>query len=1837
MSEILPPQLTGYDINEALYEGAKSMVYRGVRQSDQCPVIVKFLKRDQPSHNELLNFCHQYNLLKEIQLDGVVRPLAMESWQDKLALVMPDSQSLDLKRYADAQPLNIDVFLNIACQLANILEQLHELGITHRDIKPGNIIIQPQSLQIALIDFSIASVLNTENQSLQNPDELSGTLSYLSPEQTGRMNRGVDYRTDFYSLGVTFYELLSAQLPFYSEDTMELVHCHLAKEPESLLVLHSEIPPAINEIVKKLMAKNAEERYQSGEGLMADLQYCQQLWQEKGAIPSFTLGQTDVARHFQLNSKLYGRFDEVKSFLGAFERVFEGNMEAIFIRGLSGVGKTALVNEVHKPMTRSRGYFIKGKFDQLKRDTPFSALSQALGCLIKQLLAENSDQQQVWKMQIQQVLGTQGQLLVDIVPELEQLIGPQVGVEELSGVASTYRFHHLFQQFLQIFTTQAHPLILFLDDLQWIDSATLQLLSVILNYRSDPQLDCAHQSLLFIGAYRDNEIPAEHPLHLTLDSLIQSGLPINHLLLKALSETDLNDMLMDACLCQSDYAQPLTQVVYKKTQGNPFFVHQFMQQVKDESLLSYDFKQEHWIYELESIVQLAASENVVEFVATRLRCLEPAIINILSYAACFGHQFDLATLAKVTDSTVSQCLKNCWQGVKAKLLIPVGDDYKLVPDIDLQSAQDDHREDDIKGLHLRFDFAHDRIQQAAYSLLPEVQKAQIHFDIGCSLKQQKQHQQQDKIGWLFNVVNQLNLAQHLVIVSTERIELATLNYQAGQAARRSTAYDSAGQYIKAGLSLLETETCWQTDYTLALGLYDEAIEVAFLLGDYQVQQQRAEILFAQSKTLTDTIKAHQLHCLSLIAQNDLKAAIQYALPMLKQCGFEFPAQATSDDFQAELMKTQAMLKGNSTASLINLPAMTETMILSGMGLLDKLNQAFYMISPVIFALTVFKRVQFAIQYGNAPEMLSTYAAYGNILSSKLNDINAGYEFGLLALALLDKLQATSQKSKTWTVVYGNQFYKQALRESIEPLKEASLSGLEVGDLFFSATGAWWASTHAFFAGEELSVLERQLMNYEQFIASLHQDLPLNYTQMLHQVTLNLMGAQENAIALQGELYDEQVSLLQYQKMGNRTAICFLKLYQSILAFVFFDIQRAYTVINQAVEYKDALSSNIFVPELNFYESLIRLAHYSEQTLEEQAFTLKQVIDNQTKMSFWKQYAPMNFAHKWALVEAEFYRVQGDFFSAEDYYDDAINYAIENKFVQEEALACELSARFYLQRNKTIIAQAYMMKAYYTWARWGAKAKTEQLEKEYPQLLNKLSKSKPDTSGSIRTVSSTSSLKNETSVGMDLDTVMKFAHSLSSELSLSSVLDRLLSTVMENAGAQRTILLLKESTESSNHLSKWHIAGECRMDNRTRQILHNTPLSEYQEIPKTLLQHVIKVKKGIALDDAREAYQAFYDDPYFVQDREQQSILCQPVLTKGKLTGLLYLENKLATHVFHQSRQQLMQMMAAQAAISLENALLYENLEDKVKERTHELKNAQAQLLQQARESGQAEIAIEVMHNIGNALTPLKTKTEQTYSAMHNSELVNKAPKLMQKLADALATHNGLEESERMKLTKITSMLPNIMATEYQSHADNLEQACNTIRRIEEFIHLQSKYTTVKPMNDYLDVNELLNDALKMLDNILRSEHIEVQLQCTDLPKLYAEEYQLMQIILSVVKNACEAMNGIAIEQRQIRISTYLEKGGTETAVGSSEAIVLCVQDNGIGFAPELKERIFAGDYANEKKQERRNTTPSSITSGFNLHACANYLIAHDGSISAQSEGVGKGAVFTIKLGVKNKV
>ncbi|MEH1948925.1 MAG: serine/threonine-protein kinase PknK, partial [Nostoc sp.] len=676
--------IPGYRIYDLLYNGSRTLVYRGYRESDSLPVVIKLLKNPYPSFNELLSFRNQYTIAKNLNSPLIIQTYSLEPYQNGYALVMEDFGGISLKNYFTSDQgryiASGEEFLRIAIALCNALDILYRERIIHKDIKPANILINPETKQVKLIDFSIASLLPRETQTLINPNVLEGTLAYISPEQTGRMNRGIDYRTDFYSLGVTFYELLTGKLPFASNDPMELVHCHIAKMPmalENRFTLSGaegeEIPQVLSDIVMKLMAKNAEDRYQSALGLKFDLENCLHQLQKTGVIWDFEIASRDVCDRFIIPDKLYGRETEVSTLLEAFERVSLGATEMMLVAGFSGIGKTAVVNEVHKPIVRQRGYFIKGKYDQFQRNIPFSAFVQAFRDLIGQLLTESDIQIQQWRNQILEAVGENGQVIIEVIPELSRIIGEQPAAIELSGMAAENRFNLLFQNFIQVFTSAEHPLVMFLDDLQWADSASLKLMQLLM-------ADTKH--LLLIGAYRDNEVNPTHPLMLTLSEIQKNQATINTITLAPLNQIIVNQLVADTLKCTESLASPLSQLVSQKTQGNPFFATQFLKALHQDRLIEFTppippYQAGGWQCDIVQVNQQAVTDDVVAFMSFQLRKLPQSTQQILQLAACIGNSFDLETLAIVSEQSPIETASDLWKALQEGLILPISDVYKF--------------------------------------------------------------------------------------------------------------------------------------------------------------------------------------------------------------------------------------------------------------------------------------------------------------------------------------------------------------------------------------------------------------------------------------------------------------------------------------------------------------------------------------------------------------------------------------------------------------------------------------------------------------------------------------------------------------------------------------------------------------------------------------------------------------------------------------------------------------------------------------------------------------------------------------------------------------------------------------------------------------------------------------------------------------------------------------------------------------------------------------------------------------------------------------------------------
>jgi len=1510
--------LSGYQLTEKLHESNNSIVYRGYQQTDNLPVILKMLNQTYPSPEKIAWFKREYEITQNINLPGVIDVYGLEKIEDYWVIVLEDFGGESLNQIIVQKKFTIAEFLDLAIEIVDILGQVHQQHIIHKDINPSNIILNQKTGTLKLIDFGISTTLSRENPTFRNPNVLEGTLAYISPEQTGRMNRAIDYRTDFYSLGIAFYELLTGQLPFPINDVLELMHCHIAKQPILPHELQPEIPPIISEILWKLMAKNAEERYISAYRIKADLEECLRQWQIKQKIDHFLIDQHNISEQFQIPQKLYGREEEIATLLAAFERVSQGTSEMMLVSGYSGIGKSVLIQEVYKPLTRQHGYFISGKFDQFQRDIPYASLIQAFRSLIRQLLTESETEINNWREKLQAELGENGQVIIGVIPEVELIIGPQPPLPELSAKELQNRFNLTFKKFIHIFTQPEHPLVIFLDDLQWADRASLELIQLLMTAVDN-------KYLFLIGAYRDNEVSEAHPLIKILENIEKAQATINSIQLSPLTLNNIKKLVIDTLYIDDvPAANPLVQLIEDKTGGNPFFINEFLKYLYTEEWLYFDYSSREWQWDIEQIKAQPITDNVVDLMIKKNQKLPTQTQAALKLAACIGNQFDLKTLAVIYEKSIQETATDLRSALQSNLLIPLSNAYQLV-------------ELNVEGLSnqlvAEYKFAHDRIQQAVYSLISQADTQAVHLRIGKLLLQNKSlATSEDK---LFEIVNQLNKGWELIESQTEREELAQLNLRAGKKAKSSAAHQPAFNYLQLGLKLLDTQS-WSENYHLSLNLYVEAAEAAYIIANYEEMERLTQIVLQKAQTLLDKVKVYEIKMQAYCAQIKFIEAIKTGLEVLLLLGVELPEQPNQSDLTQEIEQIKSALAGREAQDLIDLPPMTDPYKLSAMRVMNYLFSPAYIAMNQLSLIIWCRQVNLSIQYGHSADSAFPYTGYGLILCLA-GELNAGYRFGQLALKLIEKFKDKTFKARTYTA------YKLLLKHWQEPLRdtssfcmEAYQSGIETGDLEYASGISVTYAYAVYLSGVELANAKKEMARAIAVTVQTQQDAYLHWTQIYMQAILNLTGEADNPWRLIGEAYDEEKMIPAHLTTGDQTALMHAYSQKLPLCYLFEEFQQAVENADHFEKYSANAGSSYILPTAYLYDMLARLSLYSQALETEREEILTQVAAKQEKMELWAKQAPMNFLHKFYLVSAERARVLDKNGEAREYYDRAIALAQENEYLNEEALAYELAGKFYLARNQNHVARHYLQDAHYTYQRWGAIAKVKHLEAQYPQLLATASSDKiPDSLNSPVTDSS-----QTTSKALDVNSILKASQTISGEIIPQKLLEKLVKIMIENAGAQKGLLIL-------NREGNWVVEAEGVVDGEQTTTLQSLPINSVDStsqnplLSSAIINYVVRTQENVVLNDA--TYQGeFIRDPYIIST-QPKSILCTPLLYQGKLSGILYLENNLTTDAFTSDRIEVLTILSAQAAISIENALLYEqlknynrNLELKVEERTHEL-------------------------------------------------------------------------------------------------------------------------------------------------------------------------------------------------------------------------------------------------------------------------------------------------------------
>jgi predicted ATPase/signal transduction histidine kinase/CheY-like chemotaxis protein/tRNA A-37 threonylcarbamoyl transferase component Bud32 len=1780
--------IPGYSLIEIIYEGTNTIVYRASKETEQTTVIIKTLKAQYPSIEELTCLRHEYKILQNLKkIEGIVQPLDLVSHHHSLALIFSDFGGVNLKEFLQQQKLELSKFLEIAIELSSTIAALHQNKIIHKDIKPENILINPQTNQVKIIDFSIASLLSTENQTVSNPNLLEGTLLYMSPEQTGRMNRSIDYRTDFYSLGVTFYEMLTRQLPCQANDALELVHCHIAQTPVTPREINSEIPQAISDIVMKLLAKTAEDRYQSALGLKSDLENCLNMLQTSGKISPLLVGKLDSCSQFLIPEKLYGREQEITSLMDAFERISNPNQprsEMMLVSGYSGIGKSSLVNEIHKPIVRQRGYFISGKFAQFKRNIPYASLIQAFQELTRQLLTESSEQISLWKAKILEALGSNGQVIIDVIPEIERIIGPQLPLPQLSPTETQNRFHQVFQQFIHAFTTQEHPLVIFLDDLQWADLASLKLIKLLI---TDPD----SQYLLLIGAYRDNEVSVTHPFMLTLDEIQQTGVIVNNIILQPLDITQVNHLVSDTLHRHGKNTKSLAKLLFNKTQGNPFFLTQLLKSLYQDNLLSFKFPTTKnrktsvgWQWNLETLQSIDITDNVVDLMVNQIQKMSQTTQNILKLASCIGDKFSLDVLSIVNEKSLSETAKDLWESLEAGLILPLSQSYKIP--LVFESATQS-----TVPIQITYKFLHDRVQQAAYTLIPVEEKKQTHLKIG---EQLFKHTSETEIEEnIFEIVNQLNIGSQLITQQSQKDQLAKLNLIAGKKAKASTAYETAVKYLTIGIELLtppqssldqggsereispwvkegnKGKSSWKKNYHLTLALYIEAVEAQYLNTNFEQAEKLSEVVLKHAQTLLDKVKIYELQIQFYMAQNTMLRAIDTGIKVLSLLNIPLLNISNDQSLAVNLPNIE---------DLENMPRMTDPYQMAALRILVTVSSAAIIAQPTIASQFLLTMINLCIQHGNSPLAACAYAFYGQQLGGVLGDIDAGYHAGKIALKLLELFQANELKSKVYAPFNGFiRHWKEHIRETITPLIEAILNGLATGNIEYSSYGAFHYSSHIFLIGKDLEFVEKQQKSYSDLMLNLKQYFVSYYIKIWHQLTLNLQGLAADKYRLIGDSFDEVTMLPLLRKAKNIMSLFAAYLAKLILSYLLKDYISAIENASLAAEYEVSVKGLATVGLHNFYYSLALLAQYPHVSKEEQQQYLSIVASNQEKMQKWAFHAPANYQHKYYLVEAEKARILGLSLEAMELYDRAIQGAKEQAYLQEEALANELAAEFYFLWGRAKVAIDYLSDSYYNYVSWGATVKTIDLETRYPQILSQMAQQKNTGTKVLDTTKST----NRDSYGfLDLATLMKASQALSEEIVLDKLLTKLMQIVMENAGAESGFLLLEESGQL---LIKATAKGKSIKVN----IEQSTPVNSSNQLPLSIINYVTRTQEHILLNNA-SIEQKFTTDAY-ISLHNPKSVLCTPIVNQGKFIGILYLENNLTTGAFTPERLEVLQLLSSQAAISLENARLYNDLEDynrtleeKVKERTLELEAKNLHLKQEIHERQKAEEA---------AAAANQAKSDF---------LANMSHELRTPLNGILGYTQIFKKDKNL-----TNQQKNGISIIHQCG----EHLLTLINDILDISKIEARKMEIYP-NDFLFTTFI--EGIKDLFRI-RAEQKGLTLNYQTLsllPKsIRADEKRLRQILINLLGNAVKFTEKGIIT---LRVSYYQEK------------LQFQVEDTGIGIAADQLEEIFlpfqqVGEYS-------RNTEGT----GLGLAISRQLVELMGGELKVEST-LGKGSLFCVDL------
>ena len=1464
--------LTVHSLNVILEDG-EFVLARSLDTARPSGSLVVIPRHENPRPAVLRMLEHEHSLREQLSPTWAVRSVALTTLDGRPALLLDDPGGGPLACRVGI-PLEIDVVLRVAIGIAAALRHLHARGLIHKDLKPANVFVDEPTGHVWLRGFGISSSLPRERRVPEPPEFVVGTLAYMSPEQTGWMNRSVDARSDLYSLGVVLYELLTGNLPFIATEPMAWVHSHIAKRPAPPRSKRPDLPKMLSAIVLKLLEKTAEERYQTAAGVEHDLQRCLTQWEASGRVDDFSLAQRDTPDRLLIPEKLYGRANEVQSLLESFDRVVSGGTpELVLVSGYSGIGKSSVVYELHKFLVPPRGLFASGKFDQYKRDIPYATLAQAFAGLIQHLLAKSEVDLAPWREALREALDVNARLIVDLIPELTLIIGDQPIVADLSPQDARRRFQLALRKFIGVFARAEHPLALFLDDLQWLDAATLDFLEDLLI-----QGDVRH--LLLVGAYRDNEVTDVHPLRRTLDAIRKAGVSVSEIALAPLTVHDVEELTADALHRERGDIATLAHSVHAKSGGNPFSLIQFVSALVEEELLVFDHATGQWAWNLPSIDAMRYTDSVVDLLVVRLTRLPPETQQALQPLACLGNTAETRLLAVVLGMPEDEVHANLWPAVRQELVEQRAGAYR---------------------------FVHDRVQESAYTLIAQDARPAAHLQIGRLLAA---HTPEDRIAErAFEIVSQFNRASDLVTSREEREEVARLNLIAGQRARASTAYSSALTYLTAGAALLPADA-WERRHDLAFALDLLRAECEFLTGDLAAADSHLTSLAARAATLEDLAAVTCLREDLFMTVGRTEDTVAACLEFLRHIGVQWSAHPTDAEVEHEHARLWASLGRRTIDECVSLPMTSDAVCRAAMKVLNGVFAAAHFLDENLLCLVSLRMANLSLEHGNSDVSCVGYAHTGVVLGRRFGNYRDGFKFGKVGLDLMEQRGLRSFEPRVYSVFGHNVVpWTQPLPVGRRLVERAYNAAIRLGDLAFASFSRVELVLTSYFEGDQLGEVQREAQATLDFgrHAKFNLIVLLMTSYVQHIRTLRGLTAAFGSFNETG--FDEQRF---EERLAEDPQLSIVACQYWLFRLTAHLYAGAHSAALEAASNARSLlwtqTSFFTLAHYHFFAALSLAGRWDRASDEERAHHREALTGHQRQFQEWIESGVANVEDSAALVNAEIARIDGRDLEAIRLYQAAISSAKASGFVQNEALAYELAGRFYESRNFEEIARLYLGNARWRYLRWGADGKVRQLDALHPQIRQE----RPLASDSRTTIGAPVE-------HLELATVMKVLQAVSGEIALDKLVETVLQTAIEHAGAERGALIEPRGDEL------W-ILADARASDRAIPIDPRNVGIAGADLPEAVIRYAARAHESVNLADASTTG-GFVSDAYVRRERAR-SVLCLPLLQQGQLMALLYLENNLVAGVFTPARMAVLNVLASQAAMSLEKTRLYRELQQR---------------------------------------------------------------------------------------------------------------------------------------------------------------------------------------------------------------------------------------------------------------------------------------------------------------------